>query len=118
MPSAMATSRWRFARAGHDAGAIVGVRFSAEANHRFVDLRLAVDVRNESRSATNRTTSSPVANGSSVPACPTRRVSSGAANDRDDVVRRDARRFVDEQQSRPPQCGVAISAVLGRLARL
>ena len=98
MPSAIAASVGHRGRAGHDAGRVVGVGFGAEANRRLVDLRLAVEYGISRVPRPTSTTSSPVANGSSVPVCPTRRAPSARRTIGDDVVRRHARRLVDEQQ--------------------
>jgi hypothetical protein len=79
---------------------VIGVRLDAEADRRVIDLRLAVDVRDEARSPPgehDEQTRCEWVERAGVPHTTRRHC---APDDRDDIVRGDARRFVDEQQTR------------------
>ena len=84
---------------GDLAGAVVGISFVAEANHRVVHLRLADDVRQQARRGVDGQYEQAGRERVERAGMPDPLGASGPPHDTDDIVRGHPRRLVDKQQS-------------------
>ena len=84
---------------GDLAGAVVGISFVAEANHRVVHLRLADDVRQQARRGVDGQYEQAGRERVERAGVPDPLGASGPSHDTDDIVRGHPRRLIDKQQS-------------------
>lgn len=91
--------RWRRRGSGHGAGRIIRVGFGAERDRGLVDLGLAVDVLSEARGLADEEDEQSRREGIERPGVSDAPRACGAARDGYEIVRREAGRFVDQQNT-------------------
>ena len=99
MPCVDRLARRRRGFIGDLTGRVIGIRLRAEPNHRVIHFRLALDVRNEPRASPDEHDEKSRRERIERAGVPDAPRAGDTANDGDDVVRSEARRLVDQQQT-------------------